>query len=95
MTGAVLTQSADVISQEEKPLDIKLGNFSLQDKMTYRIEALQKGKSYRIFFTNLPVLVGPFSGSLTLMTNYADQSQITISVSGNFQKSAETDEKKQ
>ena len=93
--GAVITQTADVMSLDEKPLNIKPGNFNLKEKITYRIEALQDGKAYRIFFTNLPGLIGSFSGSLQLTTNYSDLPEIIISVSGYFQKNADTNEKKQ
>lgn len=92
--GTVLTQSVDITAQEEKPLSIKPGVFSLQEKMTYRIEEVEKGKAFKIFFTNLPLPAGRFSGSLKLMTNYDDNPEISITISGNFSKDTEDNEKK-
>lgn len=90
----MLTQSVDITAQEEKPLSIKPGVFSLQGKMTYRIEEVEKGKSFKIFFTNLPLPAGRFSGSLKLMTNYDDNTEISITINGNFSKDTEDNEKK-
>jgi hypothetical protein len=92
--GSVLTRSADVISMDEKPLNIKPGNFNLKDKITYRIEEVQKGKLFRIYFTNLPEATGSFSGFLILTTNYDDTPEIKISLNGNFQKNTDVNEKR-
>lgn len=93
--GEVLTQSIDITAQEEKPLNIKPSVFSLQEKMTYSIEEIEKGKAYKIIFTNLPQPVGRFNGSLKLMTNYDDNPEIIITIRGNFSKDSEADEEKQ
>jgi len=93
--GAVLTQSVDIIAQEDKPLSIKPGAFNLQDKMTYRIEETEKGKAFKITFTNMPQPAGRFSGYLKLMTNYDDKPEITITLNCRFTKDAKDNEKKQ
>jgi hypothetical protein len=94
LEGSILTRSVDIISTEEKPLNIKPGSFNLQDKMTYRIEEVQKGKLFRIYFTNLPEAAGSFSGLLVLTTNYDDTPEIKVSLNGNFQKNTDADEKR-
>ncbi|MBN1626934.1 MAG: hypothetical protein JW944_10460 [Deltaproteobacteria bacterium] len=91
--GTVLTKSIDIIAQEDKPLSIKPGNFSLQDKMTYRIEETEKGKVFKIVFTNLPQPAGRMRGSLKLMTNYDDKPEITITLTGNFTEKTKDNEK--
>jgi hypothetical protein len=79
---------------EEKPLSIKPGSFDLKDKMTYRIEEVQKGKLFKIYFTNLPEASGSFSGFLKLTTNYDDTPEIKISLSCSFQKTTDSNEKR-
>jgi len=94
LEGSVLTRSVEIIGMEEKPLIIKPGSFNLKDKMTYRIEEVQKGKLFKIYFTNLPGASGSFSGLLMVTTNYDDTPEIKISLNGNFQKSTDANEKR-
>jgi hypothetical protein len=89
----VLTQSVEIIAQEEKPLNIKAGEFSLRDKMAFRLEETVKGKVFKLYFTNVPLPAGHFSGSLKLMTNYKDKPEITVPISGDFQQETEENEK--
>lgn len=93
--GEVLTQSVDIIAQEDKPLDIKAGVFSLQDKVTYRIEETEKGRAFKITFTNLPQPAGRFRGTLKLTTNYDDKPEITITLSGRFTEDTKENEEEQ
>jgi hypothetical protein len=92
--GAVQTQSVDIMSSEDKPLDIKPSSFNLKDKLTYRIEEVQKGKHFRIYFTNVPDASGYFNGFLILTTNYDDTPEIRISLNGTFQKNIGINDKK-
>jgi len=93
--GTILTQSVDIIAQEKKPLSLKPGDFSLTEKMTYRIEEIESGKVFKISFTNLPLTSGHFQGSLKLTTNYDEKQEITIPISGSFDNDAVENEKKQ
>jgi len=92
--GVVQTLSVDIISFEGKPLDIKPAGFNLKDKLTYRIEEVQKGKLFRIYFTNVPDAAGSFNGFLQLTTNYDDTPEIRISLNGVFQKNTGINDKK-
>jgi hypothetical protein len=92
--GVVQTLSVDIISSEDKPLDIKPASFNLKEKVTYRIEEVQKGKLFRIYFTNVPDSAGSFNGFLQLTTNYDDTPEIRISLNGVFQKNNGINDKK-
>jgi hypothetical protein len=92
--GSVLTQTVEILAQEEKPLNIKAGEFTLKDKMAFRLEETVKGKAFKLYFTNVPLPAGQFSGTLKLMTNYKDKPEITVSISGDFQKETEENEKR-
>ena len=63
--------------------------------MTYKIEEIEKGRAFKIVFTNLPQPAGRLRGSLKLMTNYDDNPEITITLTGNFTKKTEDNEEKQ
>jgi len=93
--GAVQTQWVDIIAQEQKPLSIKPGVFSLKEKMTYTIEEVEKGRAFKIVFKNMPQSAGRFTGYLNLMTNYDDTPEIKISISCNFSKDKAENEKRQ
>jgi hypothetical protein len=92
--GVVQTQSVDVVNTDEKPLDVKPGSFNLSDKMTYRIEEVQKGKVFRVYFTTLSNVAGSFNGFLALTTNHDDAPEMRVLLNGNFQKNTETNEKR-
>jgi hypothetical protein len=92
--GTVQTQSVVVAAQEEKSLIIKPGEFNLKDKITYQIEETEKGKAFKIIFTNIPQPAGHFNGFLKLLTNYDDKPEISISIYGDFLKKTEENEKK-
>jgi hypothetical protein len=82
--GTVQTQSVEITAQEDKPLTLQAGDFTLKDKINYKIEEVKKGKVFRISFTNLPMQAGRQSGSLELKTNYSEDPVITIRVNCNF-----------
>jgi len=93
--GSVQTLSVDIIAQEQKPLSIKPGVFSLQEKMTYSIAETEKGREFKVIFKNMPQPAGRFSGYLNLMTNYDDNPEIKITISCSFSRGKADNEKKQ
>lgn len=79
-----MTQSIEIKAGEDKPLILKPAPFELDQKVSYRIEEITKGKIFKIYFTNKPGPVENYSGSLILETNYPKMSQIKILIWGNF-----------
>jgi hypothetical protein len=74
----------------DKPLFLKPGKSNLQDKITYAIEELEKGRRFRILFTNVPGPAETFRGYLNLQTNYAEKPLINIRVISRFVESTGT-----
>jgi len=84
MAGQTITQSIEVKAGEDKPLILKPTFFDLDQKVSYQIEEIIKGKIYKIHFTHKPGPVESYSGSLTLETNFLKKPQIKILIWGNF-----------
>ncbi len=79
-------KSAEVIISTglDKPFKLKPDRFTLEGKLNYSIEPLDKGKSYRIVFKNNPDITGNFRGELRLRTDYKEKPQIKIKVDSRF-----------
>ena len=80
------TKSVDltISAVVDKPLKIKPGKFSLEGKVSYSLEEIEKGKQYKITFKNNPDVSGRFDGGLRLITNYQEKSKIDIRISSRF-----------
>jgi hypothetical protein len=90
IAGEIFSLPVEVTAELDKPLLLKPGKSNLQDKITYAIEELEKGRRFRILFTNVPGPAETFRGYLNLQTNYVEKPLINISVSSRFVESAGT-----
>lgn len=84
VAGQEISKAIDIKAQLSKPLKLETSSFDLDRKVTYRIEEIDPGKSYRIHFSNIPGPAGPFHGSLKLKTNYPEKLEITIKIRARF-----------
>ena len=80
--GQNVSQSIDVTAGLEKPLILEPLDFNLSEKVEYSIEAVEKGKKYRITFKNINGSAGRFRGLLKIKTNYPEKPELTIFVKG-------------
>lgn len=79
--GQALTKTVTIKAGLDKPLSLELHAFDLEEKVKYTLEEVQKGKEYRILFTNVPgVGPGTSRGTLTLKTNYPERPLVAIQV---------------
>jgi len=76
------TSSIEITAGLDKPLMLEPGQFNLEGKITYRIEELDKGRSFRVDFTNVTGFAGSFRGALYLKTNYDEKPVIAIGIAG-------------
>ena len=67
-------------AEKAEPLKIELKNFTLSDKVQFRIEEIEKGKTFKLFFTGKTGLVGRYKGVLNLTTNYPEKPIISLPV---------------
>ena len=82
--GQTVTKAVEISARLDKPLQLETGRFTLNSQVNYQIEELDKGKRYRVHFTNVPGPPGSFRGLLELMTNYPERPRIRIPIRGRF-----------
>jgi hypothetical protein len=72
----------------DKALTLEESQFSISEKVTYRIEELEPGRDYRIHFTTIPGMagVGSYRGVLKLKTNYPEKPDVTIWITVQYRK---------
>ena len=85
-----ITRSIEIKAGLDKPLILELGQFNLEGKLIYKIEEIDKGRKFKVYFTNIPGVAGSYMGYLNLMTNYNEKPVLNITISGRFVK-AKTD----
>lgn len=69
----------------DMPLSLNPISFPLSDKVEYRIETVEKGRLFRVVFTNKSGISGWYNGLLKFKTNYPEKPVITIRVIGQIQ----------
>ena len=83
--GQQVSKVVEIRAEREEPLKIEPNFFDLGDKVTYRIEDVEKGRVYRIHLSNIPGTLNYYRGMLKLKTNYSIKPEIVIWVRGRFQ----------
>ena len=82
--GQTVTRAVEISARLDRPLRIETEHFTLDSKVNYHIEEIDKGKRYRINFTNVPGPSESFRGLLELTTNYPERPKIRIPIRGRF-----------
>jgi hypothetical protein len=84
--GASVTRSIEIRAGLDKPLALERGQFTLQGKVNYVLEEIEKGKRFKISFTNVSDDSGSYAGFLRLETNYPEKPFLDIRIRGRFSK---------
>ena len=87
--GQVIARPVKVTGTGDMPLEIEPIHFDLAGKVTYEIQVMEPGKSFKITFKNIPGPEGVFRGALKLKTNYSDRPEIDIPVTLKIRKARE------
>jgi hypothetical protein len=82
--GQTMTRSVKIKAELDKPLTLEPTHFDLSSKVIFRIEELEKGKTFIIHFTNIPGPDEIYHGFLKLKTNYPEKPELAIRVRGKF-----------
>jgi hypothetical protein len=82
--GQTTTRSIKIRAELDKPLKLEPTHFDLSSKVIFRMEEVEKGKTFLIHFTNIPGSEGIYHGHLKLRTNYPEKPEISIRVRGKF-----------
>lgn len=70
----------------DRPLTLTPSEFNLEEKLTYTVEEIEKGRKFRIRFTSIPGPPQTYHGFLNLKTNYPEKPEINIRIRGRFVK---------
>jgi hypothetical protein len=84
--GRVVTQVIEITAGLDKSLRLKPAQFTLVDRMNYRIVEVERGKKFRIHFSNSPEASGSFRGFLNIRTNYDEKPILNISIHARIKK---------
>ena len=84
--GQSITGVVEIRAGLDKPLTLEPGQFNLEDKVKYTIEEIEKGRRFKVHFTNIPGPSQTYRGFLKLKTNYPEKPEVTIWIKGRFAK---------
>ena len=82
--GEIVTKVVTIQAGLDKPLKLSPDGFSLEGKVTYLIEEIEKGRRFKVRFTNLAGPPQAYSGVLSLKTNYPEKPVIHIRIGCRF-----------
>jgi hypothetical protein len=80
------TVSIEITAGLDKSLMLEPAQFSLEGEIDYRIEEIEEGRKFRVYFTNIPGVAGSYSGFLNLKTNYEEKSILNIRIKARLKK---------
>lgn len=85
--GAIVKGEVELSSMVgQQPLELKPEEFTLEDKMTYAVQEVKKGQTYKIVFTGKSPADKGYRGHLKLKTNVPQHPEVTVNVSVNVRK---------
>jgi len=84
--GESITGIVEIKAGLDKPLKLTPDALNLEGKLTYRIEEVEKGREFKIYFTSIPGSPQTYYGFLNLKTNYPERPIVSIGIKGHFVK---------
>jgi hypothetical protein len=81
------TKTVEIRAELDKPLVLTPVAFNLEEKLTYTLEELDKGRRYLLHFKTLPGASGSHQGFLKLQTNYEEKPELTIRIRARLARS--------
>jgi hypothetical protein len=80
--GQSVTKSVEIKAGLEEPLRLEPAGFNLEGKVSYSIEEIEKGRRFKVRFSNTSDRTGSYTGFLKLKTNYFEKPEIFIRIRG-------------
>ncbi len=78
--GDRMTRMVEIHANLPTPLTLTPETFDLDGKVDYSMEEIEKGRTYRLRFTNVPASAQNFNGSLVLKTNYPERPDLSVRI---------------
>ena len=84
--GETKSSEITISSGLDRPLIIEPYRFSqsLEGKVSYSLEEVEKGKQYKVIFKNNPDVSGKYNGGLKFRTNFKERPIINIRIDSRF-----------
>ena len=82
--GQVVEQIVEIRAEKKRALRLDPIAFDLEQKVAYTLEEVQRGRLFRVHFTNRPGPPELYRGFLRLKTNYPEKPVVTIQIRGRF-----------
>jgi len=77
-----VTRVVEIKAELDKPLEITPGEFNLEQKVSFKVEEIEKGRKYRVRFESIPGPAQTYQGFLKIKTNYTEKPEMTIWIRG-------------
>lgn len=85
--GDIISREVEISSGLDKDLVLTPSDFNLEDKLTYKLEEIEKGRKFKVYFKNITSKPESYRGFLKIKTNYPEKPLISIFIIGRFVKS--------
>ena len=82
--GDSITKTVMIRAGSGKPLTLEPIAFDLDKFVTYKLEPVKEGESYKLVFTSIPGPAETYRGLIKIKTNYSEKPMITIPIRGKF-----------
>ncbi len=82
LKGDEILDELTVRAYEDRPLILEPAQFSISDRVDYKIETLEEGKAFRLIFRNKLNHKGKYRGMLQVKTNYPEKPLLKIRIYG-------------
>lgn len=76
----------EVKAELDRPLELTPARFDLNEKLSFKIVEIEKGRKFRIHFTSPPAPAQAYEGILKLRTNYPEKPEIILKIRGRIRK---------
>lgn len=86
LVGERVIRTMEIRAGLDKPLELSPESFSLEGKLSYTVEEVDKGRKFIIRFNSIPLSEQSYQGFLKLKTNYPEKPTIEIKIRGRFVK---------
>lgn len=78
------TRTIEITAGLDMPLELEPAQSNLGGNLTYRLEEVEEGRKFKVYFTSLPGASGSFRGYLNLKTNYEEMPVVNIRINATF-----------
>jgi hypothetical protein len=79
-----VSKAVTIRAGKEQPLKLEPNAYDLTEKVLFKIQEIQEGKLFRIYFTNVPSSEEFYRGTLKLKTNYTEKPELLIHINARF-----------